>query len=88
MNPPQASHPRHVRYSVRYQARLDFETRAKLEKLATAFHRKRSAILRWVMQWGLSRAERWSMDMAIPGTTHTLSILLEPALLRQVQVVS
>jgi hypothetical protein len=52
MTPPRVSYPRHVRYSVRHQARLDAETHAKLEELADAFRRKRAAILRFVMQWG------------------------------------
>ena len=34
MTPPRAPYPRHVRYGVRYQARLDAETSAKLEELA------------------------------------------------------
>jgi hypothetical protein len=49
MTPPRDPQPRHVRYSVRHQARLDAETHVKLEELAAAFHRKRSAILRSVM---------------------------------------
>jgi hypothetical protein len=53
MTPPQAPHPRRVRYSVRYQARLDAETHTKLEDLARTFHRTRSAILRYVLQWGV-----------------------------------
>jgi hypothetical protein len=46
MTPARAPHPRHVRYSVRYQARLDAETSAKIEELARTFHRKRSVVLR------------------------------------------
>jgi hypothetical protein len=45
------------RYSVRRQARLDAETHAKLEELAHTFHRKRAAILRFVMQWGLTQTQ-------------------------------
>jgi predicted DNA-binding protein len=85
MIPPRAPHYRHVRYSVRRQARLDAETHAKLEELATAFHRKRSAILRHVMQWGLTQTRRWTVDMAVPGTVRTVGMLLEPELLQQVQ---
>jgi hypothetical protein len=55
MNPPRALQPRHVRYSARHQARLDAETHAKLQELAAAFRRKRSAILCYVMQWGLTQ---------------------------------
>jgi predicted transcriptional regulator len=81
----QESQPRTRRYSVRYQARLDAETHAKLEDLAAAFHRKRSAILRSVMQWGLTQTRGWTVDMAVPGTVRTVGMLLEPELLQQVQ---
>src|SRR5262245_28662828 len=77
MTPPRAPHPRHVRYSVRHHARLDTETHAKLEKLAAAFHRKRSAILRFVMQWGLTQIRGWTVDMAVPSTVRTDGMLLE-----------
>jgi len=74
-----------VRYSARYQARLDAETLAKLEELARTFHRKRSAILRSVMQGGLTQTRGWTVDMAVPGTVRTVGMLLEPELLQQVQ---
>ena len=59
---------RPVRYSARHQARLDAETYAKLKELAHTFDRKRSAILRYVMQWGLAQTEGWTVDMAVPET--------------------
>jgi predicted transcriptional regulator len=77
--------PRQRRYSIRHQARLDAETHTKLEELAAAFHRKRSAILRSVMQWGLTQTRRWTVGMAVPGTVRTVSMLLEPDLLQHVQ---
>ena len=85
MTPPQATHQRHVRYSVRHQARLDAVTRAKLEKLAAAFNRKRSAILRHVMQWGLIQTRGWTVDRAVPGPVQTVAMLVEPEFLQQVQ---
>jgi predicted DNA-binding protein len=85
MTPPRDPQPRHVRYSVRYQARLDAETHAKLEELAATFHRKRSAILRHVMPWGLTQTRGWTVDRAVPGTVRTVGMLLEPELLQQVQ---
>jgi predicted transcriptional regulator len=85
MTPPQAPQPRHVRYSVRYQARLDAETHAKLEELAAAFHRKRSAILRHAMPWGLTQTRGWTVDRAVPGTVRPVGMLLAPELLQQVQ---
>jgi hypothetical protein len=66
MTPPRDPQPRHVRDRVRYQARLEAETHAKLEELAAAFHRKRSAILRHAMPWGLTQTRGWTVDRAVP----------------------
>jgi hypothetical protein len=85
MNPPRAPHARHVRYSVRHQARLDAETSAKLEVLASTFHRKRPAILRFVMQWGLRHSEGWTIDRSPVVAVSPVPILLEPELFQQVQ---
>jgi predicted transcriptional regulator len=78
-------YPRHVRYSARHQARLDAETHAKLDALASTFHRKRSAILRYVMQWGLRHSEGWTIDRSPISTVPPVPVLLEPELLQQVQ---
>ena len=43
-----------------------------LAELAVAFHRKGSAILRYVMQWQLAQT------MAAPGTVRPVGMLLEP----------
>jgi predicted transcriptional regulator len=85
MNSPQAAQPRHRRYSVRHQARLDAETRAKLEVLTATFHRKRSAILRSVMQWGLRHSEGWTVDQSPVVAVPPMPVLLAPELLQQVQ---
>jgi len=85
MTPPRDPQPRHVRDRVRYQAHLDAETHAKLEERAAAFHRKRSAILRHAMPWGLTQTRGWTVDRAVPGTVRTVGMLLEPELLQQVQ---
>jgi predicted DNA-binding protein len=85
MSPSGAPHQRHVQYSARHQARLDAETHAKLEEFARTFSRTRSDILRYVMQWGLTQTGGWTVDMAVPGTVRTLSMLLEPELLQQVR---
>jgi predicted DNA-binding protein len=77
--------PRHIRYSARYQARLDAETSAKLEDLAAAFRRKRSAILRYVMQWGLRHSKAWIIDRSTVSAVPPMPVLLEPELLQQVQ---
>jgi predicted DNA-binding protein len=85
VNPPPTPHPRHVRYSVRHQARLDPETSAKLEELASTCHRKRSAILRFVMQWGLRHSEGWTIDRSPVVAVPQVPVLLEPERLQQVQ---
>jgi hypothetical protein len=85
MNPSPDPQPRYVRYSARRQARLDAETHAKLEELAAAFHRTRGAILRYVMQWGLTHTQGWTVDRSIPASVHLVPLLVEPVLLQQVQ---
>jgi predicted DNA-binding protein len=77
--------PRHVRYSVRHQARLDAETHAKLEELARTSRRKRAAILRYVMQWGLRHSKGWTIDRSTVSAVLPVPVLLEPELLQQVQ---
>ena len=79
------SQPRHRQYNVRWQARLNAETHATLEALAKTFHRKRAAILRYVMQWGVAHTQRWTIDPSIPTRPHLLHMLVEPELLHQVQ---
>lgn len=85
MKPPPEALPRQQRYSVRYQARLDAETHAKLEELTAAFRRKRGAILRYVMQWGLTHTTGWIIDRSIPASVHLVPLLVEPVVLQQVQ---
>jgi len=83
----QSSEPqlRHVRYSARLQARLDAERQAKLEELTKIFHRKRAPILRYVMQWGIGHSGRWTIDPSTPTAPCLVPLLVEPALLQQVQ---
>ena len=85
MVPSQDSQPRQRCYRVRYQARFDAETSATLEDLAKTLHRKRGRILRYLMQWGLSRSEGWIVDQSIPASSHLVPMLLEPTLRQQVQ---
>jgi hypothetical protein len=61
------------------------ETHAKLQELAAAFPRKRSAILRYVMQWGLTQTRGGTIDQSIPTTVQLVPLLMEPDLLQQVQ---
>jgi hypothetical protein len=76
MTPPRAPSPRHVRYTARWQARFDGETRAKIEELACIFHRKRGPVLRYVIRWRLTQTRGWTVDMAVPGTVRTVGMLL------------
>jgi predicted transcriptional regulator len=85
MNPPSEPRPRQRRYSARLHARLDSDTHAKLEALATALHRKRAAILRYVMQWALAHTNEWTIDPSIPASPHLVHMLVDPELLQQVQ---
>ena len=85
MHPPPEPRPRQRRYSVRRQARLGVQTRATLEELVSVFHRKRAAILRYVMQWGVTHTTEWTIDRSIPDRPHLVHMLVEPELLQQVQ---
>jgi predicted transcriptional regulator len=85
MTPPLGRQPRQRRSSVRHQARLDVETSAKLEELASNFHRKRSATLRYVMQWGLHHSTGWTLDRSPVVAVPPVPVLLAPELLQQVQ---
>jgi predicted transcriptional regulator len=85
MHPPPETRPRHRRYSVRRQARVDAETQAKLEELAHTFHRKRAAILRYVMEWALAHTQGWTIDPSNPDRPHLLHMPVDPELLQQVQ---
>lgn len=77
-NPPRAPHQRHARYSVRYRSQLDAATLAMLEELAVVFHRKRSAILPYAMQWELAQTGEWTVDMAPPGAVRAVGMLQAP----------
>ena len=85
MNPPLETRPRQQRYSIHCQARLAAETSAKLEALTRTSHRKRAAILRSVMQWGLARTEGWTVDPSVPDRPHLVHLLMDPELLQRVQ---
>ena len=85
MNSPQARQPRHMRYRARLQARLDTATHAKVEVLAAAFHRKRSAILRCLMPWGGHHSTGWTLDRSPVAAVPPVPVLPEPDLLQHVQ---
>jgi hypothetical protein len=85
MDLPPEPQPRQRRYSVRRQARLDAETYAKLEELASVLHRKRAQILRYVMQWRLAHTTGWTVDPSRPDRPHLVHMLVNFELLQQVQ---
>jgi predicted transcriptional regulator len=60
-------HPREPRYSIRTDARLDAETRQKVDDLARHFHQPRAAVLSSIMHWGLSRRQTEPLDQ---GESH------------------
>jgi predicted DNA-binding protein len=76
---------RQPRASIRMDARLDTMTRAKLEELATTFHRSRAAVLREVMRWGLGRGPVGKPERDDPqGPFHPLFFEVKAALHQQV----
>jgi predicted DNA-binding protein len=83
--PSHDAQPRHRRYSVRWQARLDSETHGKLQALAQRFHRKHAQILRYVMAWGLDNPNAWTADCQPPDRTHLVPMLIDPELCQRVQ---
>jgi predicted transcriptional regulator len=83
--PPREPQPRHRRDSIRYHARLDAETEATLEALATTLHRMRAALLRYVMQWGLAHTDKWIIHLSTPARPHLVHLLVDPERLQQAQ---
>jgi predicted transcriptional regulator len=81
----QALQPRKRRYSARYQARLDEQTYTKLQELGKTYHRKRAPILRYVLQWGISHSGGWTINQSPRASVHPVHVLVEPALMQQVQ---
>jgi predicted transcriptional regulator len=85
MNTPRDRKLRQPRDGVRMDARLDPATRAKLESLSASFHRSRAAVLREVMQWGLSRGPLGQIDRNdTQGPVQHLFFFVEPELHQRV----
>jgi len=80
-----SSQPRHKRYSIRWQARLDSETHANLLELAQGLHRKQAQILRYVMLWGVDHPDAQTFFCPRPDRIHLVHMLVEPALSQRVQ---
>ena len=73
------------RRSIRMDAGLDAQTRAKLEDLATQFGRSRAAVLRHVMDWGLRRKHPGPIDDTTSNPVQHLFFIVGPELHRQVK---
>jgi hypothetical protein len=58
---------------------------ATLEALANILRRKRAAILRYVMDWGLAQTTEWTVAPSIPDCPHLVHMLVDHKLLQQVQ---
>jgi hypothetical protein len=75
VNPLPDHRPGQQHAAVRTDARLDETTRAKVDGLATRFHRPRAAVLSHIMQWGLSHGETLTPDQGEPQSlVHHLSL--------------
>jgi hypothetical protein len=85
VNPPLVPQPRPRRTRVRSQARLDAQTHATREALTKTFRRKRALTLRYVMRWGRSHSRGWTIDPSLPVSVHLIHVLVEPALVQQLQ---
>jgi predicted DNA-binding protein len=85
VNPSSNPGPRQRHCTARHQARLDGQVSAKLEELARTSPRNRSAILRYVMEWGLRHSEGWTIDRSTVSAVPPVPVLLEPELLQQVR---
>jgi predicted transcriptional regulator len=83
--PSPTPQPRHRRDHIRWQARLDAETHAKLQALAQTFHRTQAQILRHVMPWALAHTHSWTVEQSIPAAAHPVTLLMDPELCQQVQ---
>ena len=72
--------------SIRMDARLDADTRQKVDDLARHFHRRRAAVLCHIMHWGLSRGEtRMIGQGALHGPVRHLYLYVESDLHEHVE---
>jgi hypothetical protein len=70
--------PGQPRYHARLEVQLDAGTQTKIARFVTAF-RRRSVVLRQVLEWGLSHGQGWQVDRhRPPGRAQHVSLRLEP----------
>jgi hypothetical protein len=71
--------PGEPRYSARLEVHLDARTQTTITRFMTAFRRSRSAVLRYVLQWGLMRGQGWTLERCRPpARAQRVSLRLEP----------
>jgi hypothetical protein len=67
------------RYTARLEVYLDPATQTKITRFVTAIHRRRSAVLRHVLEWSLSHGQGWKIDRSRPlGRAQRVFLRLEP----------
>jgi predicted transcriptional regulator len=76
------------RYTARLEVHLDQATQTTITRFVTAF-RRRSVVLRHVLEWGLSHGQGWKIDRSRPaGRAQRVSLRLEPELRERVEAVA
>ena len=76
------------RYTARLEVHLDQATQTTITRFVTAF-RRRSAVLRQVLEWGLTHGQGWQVDRHRPsGRAERVSLRLEPELWEPVEAVA
>jgi predicted transcriptional regulator len=81
--------PGQPRSHARLEVHLDEETQRKLTRFVTAFGRSRSAVLRHVLEWGLSHGQGWKIDRRRPpAKAQRIFLRIEPERRQQVEAVA
>ena len=82
-------HDRPQRYTARLEVHLDQATQTKITRFVTAFHRRRSVVLRQVLEWGLTHGQGWTIDRHRPsGRAQRVFLRLEPELRERVEALA
>jgi hypothetical protein len=82
-------HDRPQRYTARLEVHLDQVTQTTITRFVTAFRRRRSAVLRQVLEWGLTHGQGWTIDRHQPaGRAQRVFLRLEPELRERVEEVA
>jgi hypothetical protein len=82
------SRDRPQRDTARLEVHLDQATQTKITRLVTTF-RRRSAVLRHLLPWGLGHGHGWAIDhRRPPGRAQRVFLRLEPEVRAQVEAVA